>query len=312
MMDEGDTMKIDRLLGIITTLLQKGKATAPYLAEKFEVSRRTILRDLDDICKAGIPIITTQGGDGGISIAEGYKLDKSVLTTDELQSILAGLRSIASIEKPVNIERLIQKLSPDDGAIVSLRDSIVIDLASHYKNDLSEKIGLIKDAIGARRMIEFDYYYSKGTSQRMIEPYFIAFKWSSWYVFGFCKDRQDFRVFKLNRLWALKKTEICFTIREIPAQRLELGGDLTDDFEVTLLFDPSVRYRLIEDFGFRSFTETDNGMLLFHVGYTNRDYIVSWILAFGDKVKILHPPELAKNMKQIAKNIYNCYNEHDI
>jgi predicted DNA-binding transcriptional regulator YafY len=147
----GDLMKIDRLLGIITTLLQKGKVTAPYLAEKFEVSRRTILRDLDDICMAGIPIVTTQGGDGGISIAEGYKLDKSILTTGELQSILTGLRSIEGIEKPATIERLVQKLAPNDGksydgkpydgAIVSLRDSIVIDLASHYKNDLSEKIG---------------------------------------------------------------------------------------------------------------------------------------------------------------------------
>jgi predicted DNA-binding transcriptional regulator YafY len=95
----GDLMKIDRLLGIITTLLQKGKVTAPYLAEKFEVSRRTILRDLDDICMAGIPIVTTQGGDGGISIAEGYKLDKSILTTGELQSILtdsAALRALKS------------------------------------------------------------------------------------------------------------------------------------------------------------------------------------------------------------------------
>lgn len=299
----GDLMKIDRLLGIITTLLQKGKVTAPYLAEKFEVSRRTILRDLDDICKAGIPIVTMQGGDGGITIAEGYKLDKSVLTTGELQSILAGLRSIASFEKPANIERLVQKLSPNNSAIVSLRDSIVIDLASHYKNSLSEKINLIKDAISTRHMIEFDYYYSKGTSHRTIEPYFIAFKWSSWYVFGYCSDRQDFRVFKLNRLWELMISNISFKEREIPADRLELDGNLADTNEVTVLFDPSVRYRLIEDFGFQSFTETDNGKLLFHIGYTNWDYIISWILAFGDKAQVLSPPELVEAVKQIARNI---------
>lgn len=305
MIAAGDIMKIDRLLGIITTLLQKGKVTAPYLAEKFEVSRRTILRDLDDICKAGIPIVTMQGGYGGITIAEGYKLDKSVLTTGELQSILAGLRSIASIEKPANIERLVQKLSPNNSAIVSLRDSIVIDLASHYKNSLSEKINLIKDAISTRHMIEFDYYYSKGTSHRTIEPYFIAFKWSSWYVFGYCTERQDFRVFKLNRLWELMLSNISFKEREIPADRLELDGNLADTNEVTVLFDPSVRYRLIEDFGFSSFTETDNGKLLFHIGYTNREYIISWILAFGDKAQVLSPPELVEAVKQIARNIYD-------
>lgn len=300
-------MKLDRLLGIITTLLQKGKVTAPYLAEKFEVSRRTILRDLDDICMAGIPVVTTQGGDGGISIAEGYKLDKSVLTTGELQNIITGLRSIEGIEKPANIERLVQKLAPDDGMIVSLRDSIVIDLASHYKNDLSEKIRLIKDAINDRRLIEFDYYYPKGETHRRIEPYFIAFKWSSWYVFGYCAQRQDFRVFKLNRLWELLVTDDVFTPREIPPDRLELGGDLVDTNEVAVLFDPSVRYRLIEDFGFRSFTETEDGKLLFSVGYTNKDYILSWILAFGDKAKVVSPPELAEEVKQIAENIVKSY-----
>lgn len=110
--------------------------------------------------------------------------DRSVLTTGELQSILAGLRSIEGIEKKANIERLVQKLAPDaaasgdvmtgDGAVVSLRDSIVIDLASHYKNDLSDKIGRIKDAINDRHLIEFDYYYAKGQTRRRIEPYFIA------------------------------------------------------------------------------------------------------------------------------------------
>jgi predicted DNA-binding transcriptional regulator YafY len=209
-------LKIDRLLGIITILLQKDKVTAPHLAEKFEVSRRTILRDIDDICRAGIPVVTMQGGDGGISIAKGYKLDKSVLTTNELQSIIAGLRSIEGIEKPANIERLLRKLAPSDDMMISLRDSVVIDLASYYKNDLSEKIGVIKEAVASRRLIEFDYYYIKGTVRRVIEPYFIAFKWSNWYVFGFCAERQDFRIFKLNRLWELSVSNETFVPREIP------------------------------------------------------------------------------------------------
>jgi len=305
-------MKIDRLLGIVTTLLQKGKVTAPYLAEKFEVSRRTIFRDLDAICMAGIPIVTTQGGGGGISIAEGYKLDKSVLTTGELQSIIAGLRSIEVIEKPAAIQRLVQKLAPDgdrphDGAVISLRDSIVIDLASHYKNDLSDKIGLIKDAINNRHLIEFDYYYAKGKTHRRIEPYFIAFKWSAWYVFGFCTERRDSRIFKLNRLWEPSVAEDVFTPWEIPPDRLELGSSLEDTNEAQVLFDPSFRYRLIEDYGFKSFTETEDGRLLFSVGYTNKDYILSWILAFGDRAQVISPPELADEIKQIAGNIIEKY-----
>ena len=301
-------MKIDRLLGIVTVLLQKDKVTAPYLAEKFEVSRRTILRDLDDIGRAGIPVVTTQGTGGGIFIAEGYKLDKSVLTAGELQSLLAGLKSIAAIEKSPNMERLVTKLTPDD-AVVSLRDSIVIDLASHYQNDLSEKISLIKEAIGHRRCIAFDYYYSKGVTRRVIEPYLIAFKWSSWYVFGYCAERRDFRLFKLNRLYDLAMTEDRFAPREIPPDRLDLDGAFADENRVTVLFDPSVRYRLIEDYGFKSFTETEDGRLLFSVGYTNRDYIVGWLLGFGDKARVLSPTELAAEIRRIAENIAAGYKQ---
>ena len=87
-------MKIDRLIGILSILLQQEKVTAPYLAEKFEVSRRTINRDIEDICKAGITLVTTQGPNGGISIMEGYRIDRTVLTSSEMQSILTGLRSL--------------------------------------------------------------------------------------------------------------------------------------------------------------------------------------------------------------------------
>lgn len=299
-------MKIDRLLGIITTLLQKDKVTAPYLADKFEVSRRTILRDLDDICLAGIPVVTTQGPGGGISIAEGFRLDKSVLTFSELQSILTGLKSLEVIEKPSNIERLMQKLSLNEDTVVSLRDSIVIDLASNYKNSLSDKIALIKDAIGSKRLIEFDYYYSKGTTRRIIEPYLITFRWSGWYVFGFCTKRQDFRAFKLNRLWALAVTGEIFTAREIPDGKLSIGMH-EDENGITVLFDGSVRYRLIEDYGLECFTEQADGTLLFQVGYTNRDYILSWLLAFGDKATVLEPPELAAELRSTAERMLQNY-----
>jgi predicted DNA-binding transcriptional regulator YafY len=299
-------MKIDRLLGIITTLLQKDKVTAPYLAEKFEVSRRTILRDLDDICLAGIPIVTTQGPGGGISIAEGFRLDKSVLTSAELQSILTGLKSLEVIEQPSNLERLMQKLSLSENTVVSLRDSIVIDLASNYKNSLSEKVALIKEAIGSKQLIAFDYYYSKGTTRRKIEPYLITFRWSGWYVFGFCTKRQDFRAFKLNRLWALTVTGERFTGREIPDGKLTIGMH-EDENEITVLFDGSVRYRLIEDYGFECFTEQDDGTLLFHIGYSNKDYILSWLLAFGDKATVLEPPELAGELRRIAERMIENY-----
>lgn len=90
-------MKLDRLIGILAILLQRDKTTAPILAEKFEVSRRTINRDIDALCRAGIPIVTTRGADGGISIMDGYKIDSTLLTSSDMQAILAGLRSLDSV-----------------------------------------------------------------------------------------------------------------------------------------------------------------------------------------------------------------------
>ena len=129
-------MKIDRLIGIITILLQQDKITAPELAKRFEVSKRTINRDIEDICKAGIPLITMQGYDGGISIADTYKIDKALLSQEELQAILAGLRGIDTVSQTSHYIKMIEKMSSRKNRIIA-DDVIIIDLASHYQYSLT-------------------------------------------------------------------------------------------------------------------------------------------------------------------------------
>ena len=300
-------MKLDRLLGIVTILLQNERVTALYLAAKFEVTRRTIGRDIDALCQAGIPVITHQGSGGGISIAEGFKLDKSVLTTDELAGIMAALKGIGSVSDQSNMEKILDKLSAHKEAVVSLREPIVIDLASHYKGSLTEKIALIKKAVHEQRLIEFDYYYEKGLARRRIEPAFVIFHWTSWYVFGFCNLRQDFRMFKLQRLWDLQLCDQTFIPRKIPPEKRDFNARLPDDRKLVALFEPSVRYQLIETYGLHCYTETEDGLLRLEIGYTNRDFIVSWLLGFGGKVKVLAPEDMGETIREAAKNILEAY-----
>ena len=179
-------MKIDRLIGILSILLQQEKVTAPYLAEKFEVSRRTINRDIEDICKAGIPLVTTQGPNGGISIMEGYRIDRTVLTSSEMQSILTGLRSLDSVSGTNKYQQLMDKLAMGNSSILTSNSHILIDLSSWYKSCLAPKIELIQAAIGAREYITFAYFGPSGESRRKLEPYLLVFQWSSWYVWGYC------------------------------------------------------------------------------------------------------------------------------
>ena len=155
-------MKIDRLIGILSVLLQKDQVTAPQLAEQFEVSRRTISRDIEDLCKAGIPIMTMQGTGGGIRIMDGYRMDRTLLTSRDMKMILAGLRSLDSISGSTYYSQLMEKIQSGSSRFVSGRDAILIDLSSWYRESLTPKIDLIQTAIENSHLISFRYYAPAG------------------------------------------------------------------------------------------------------------------------------------------------------
>ena len=301
-------MKLDRMLGILTILLQKDRVTAPELAEKFEVSRRTIGRDIDAMCRAGIPLVTQQGSGGGISIIEGFKLDKSILTADELSNIIAALKGIGSVSGQSNVERVLDKLHAHADAVVSMREPVVIDLASHDGKHLAEKIELIKRAVLENRIIEFDYVYERGESRRRVEPHFVIFQWEAWYVFGFCLDRSDFRLFKLQRLWNLHLCDETFSPRDVPPKKRDFEAWAAKDGKHALiaLFDPSVKHRLIDAYGPHCYQETGEG-LRFETSFTKRDYILTWLLGFGDKVTVVEPRFIADDLKTVAVNTLSRY-----
>jgi len=299
-------MKLDRLIGILTALLRNDRVTAPYLAEKFEVNRRTIGRDIETLCQAGIPIICYQGSGGGVSIAEGFKLEKSVLTVHELSDIIAALKGIGSVSERSTIERTLDKLHANADAVVSLQEPIIIDLASHYQGQLTDKIELLKRAILEERLVEFDYYYDKGESHRCIEPYFVIFQWSAWYVFGYCQKRNDFRLFKLMRLWNLRLSDEHFAPRDIPPEKRDFNQRIQGEQKLVALFDRSVKYQLIEHYGLDCYEEAGES-LRFEISFSNHEYMVNWLLGFGDKVRVLEPDSIITEIKKIANKIVEMY-----
>ena len=300
-------MKIDRLIGILSVLLQKETVTAPELAELFEVSRRTINRDIDTLCYAGIPIRTKQGAGGGIYIARGYRIDRTVLTSKDMQTILAGLRSLDSISGSGYYGQLMEKLQTGSSDLLSGKDSMLIDLSSWYKESLAPKIALIQDAIESRHLLRFDYFAPSGESRRTIEPYYVVFKWSSWYVWGWCNKRKDFRLFKLNRMDNVILTDKTFECREVPVPDLSNEKVFKGGIKIRTLFDPDVKWRLIEEFGPKCFEETKDGRLLFSTEYTDMDNLISWILTFGGKAEVIEPEEARKKLLEIAELIEKNY-----
>ncbi len=253
-------MKLERLIGILSILLQQDKITALELAEKFEVSVRTILRDIDDISKAGIPITTSQGQGGGISIMDGYKIDRTLLSSSEMQAIFSGLKSLDSVSGTNRYRQLMDKLSVSN--TINADNHIIIDLATWDKNAVSTKIELIKSAMEQKRIITFRYYSPERTEQRDIEPYRLIFQWSSWYVWGFCVKRQDYRLFKLTRITELTKTEEAFVQRDIPEYECDKLRHTKGEISAIVRFDKSAKWRIVDEFGTENFTEDENGNVI--------------------------------------------------
>jgi len=300
-------MKIDRLIGILSVLLQQDMVTAPYLAERFEVSRRTINRDVEDLCRAGIPIMTMPGAGGGITIMENYKVDRTVFTTREMQDILAGLRSLDSVSGTNQYGLLMEKLSPGGSDFMEGNQSVLIDLSSWYKADLAPKIEIIRAAIDGRQELEFLYFSPKKEGKRRMEAYYLIFRWSSWYVWGWCTLCRDFRLFKLNRMAELSLSGVSYKPREVPLPDLKNERIFPGGIRVKAVFEPECKWRLVEEFGLDCFKEQKDGRLLFHADYTDKDNLISWLLTFGDRAKLLEPADVQKEMREIIENMRKQY-----
>ncbi len=302
-------MKIDRLIGILSILLQRETVTAPELAEQFEVSRRTINRDIEDLCRAGIPLVTRQGVNGGISIMENYRLERTLLTNGEMRDILAGLRSLDSVNGTNRYGQLMEKLSAGASDFMTGDQSVLIDLSAWYKDSLVPKIERIREGIDRARRCEFLYFSPRGESRRRIEPYYLIFRWSSWYVWGWCEEKEDFRLFKLNRMDGLRLSPDGFERRNVPFPDLGEEKIFPGGIRVKALFDPSCKWRLVEDFGAGCFEVQEDGRLLFHADYTNREELLIWLLTFRDKVELLEPENVREELKGTLRKVLEIYQQ---
>ncbi len=301
-------MKLDRMIGILSILLQKEKVTAPYLAEKFEVSRRTINRDIEALCMAGIPLVTESGQNGGVSIMDGYKIDRTLLSTSDMQAILTGLRSLDSVSGSNQYTQLMEKLSAGSSNLLAGDTHILIDLSSWYKDSLSPKIELLHNAILSARKVSFLYFAPKGESFRSIEPYDLLFQWANWYVWGWCEYRKDYRLFKLSRMTDLEMGTV-FEKRSTPLPDLSQKNVFPYSYQVKARIQPEYKWRLVEEFGPESFTALPDGALLFTFGFTDKTSIVSWIASFGDGAELLEPAGLRQDVLAFAEGIRQKYIE---
>lgn len=295
-------MKDSRLFQILYYLLEKGSATAGELAEKMEVSPRTIYRDLDSLSAAGIPIYTEAGRNGGIYLSKEFVLNKALLSKEEKEEILTSLQSLSSLK---TADSTIEKLS----GLFKIQPAEWIDIDfSRWgnANKDNEKFESLRKAILDHHQTEITYANSWGEIQkRNIEPLKLCYKSSAWYLKAYCLKKEDFRLFKLNRILDLNLLETKFIPKVYPQKTIELPNYPLCEFE--LKFPSFLSYRVFDEFDYSQIQKCSNGDLIVKGALPYDDWLIGYMLSFLGNVEIRNPESLKAQVYKKAQEIAEKY-----
>ena len=297
-------MRESRLFRIVYYLLQNGKATAPELAQKFEVSIRTIYRDIDSISSAGIPIYATQGKGGGISILNDYTLDKSLFSEQEQEQMLIALQGMVTTTEE-NSNELLTKLS---GLFqINSTNWIEVDFSDWaHRPPQQDTFNIIKEAIFQKRVISFCYFSGKGNKEkRNVRPIRLVFKSKSWYLYSFCLLRNDYRFFKLTRIKELEMLSETFT-QDFTPTKIEKQIQVENTVAVKLKFDRQAAFRVYDEFT-DSITEDSQGNLYVQIDLPDNEVLYSYVMSFSDSVEIIEPQSIREQMKKRLQKMQEKY-----
>lgn len=310
-------MKVDRLVSIIMILLDKKRIGALELAELFEVSPRTIYRDIEAINMAGIPILSTSGVGGGFEIMPNYKLDKKVFSTADLSAILMGLSSVSNMirgDELVNALAKVKSFIPAESAkdIELKANQIHIDLSTWMGNrNIQPYLEMIKTALQESRLLSFDYAGRHGTkTTRTVEPYQLVLKSSHWYWQGYCLTRKDYRLFKLSRMSNLKIQEDAFTPRDYQKPQLNYADVVaTMQTIIKLRIHQSVLDRILDYCAYENLVPDGDEYYLVPFPFIENEYHYDILLSFGDKCECIEPLAVRAEMKRRIQRISALYED---
>ncbi len=300
-------MQIARLFEIVYLLMDRKSVTARELAAHFEVSVRTVLRDIDTLADAGIPVYTTQGKGGGISILDRFVLNKAVISEDEQNQILFALQSLAATQQ-FDMENVLGRLR----SLFAKTEAnwIAVDF-SRWGNSTADqvKFELLKHAILQKHMITFSYSSSYGeTKDRKVYPLQMVFKGVAWYLRAFCVSKNDYRTFKINRMREVQLLDECFAGKAFSMPELEpdlsVPSGLTD---LKLRFSPQIAYRVYDEFDGEAVQPQEDGSCIVTTKVPADAWLCGYILSFGTGVEVLEPQDIREEMMRQAEAIQKKY-----
>jgi predicted DNA-binding transcriptional regulator YafY len=301
-------------------LLSQRRVNAQTLADKFEVSLRTIYRDLETINMAGIPIISYTGTDGGYEIMEQFRIDRQIVTFEDLQSILIALKGIQASLDDKEMDGLLNKIKAlvarsEQHHMEELGETLMFDTNLWHGGGLKDRsiLASLRQAASTRSVVSFLYTNTEGVGeQREVEPIGLAWKGYAWYLYAYCRLRSDYRTFRLSRISGLRIHLEHFANRGVRMEELDArwGNKETGPLVHLLLrFHSRMRVRVEEAFGLDKVENQEDGSLLVKASYPDNHWMYGMLLSYGPDVQVLEPIFVAEKIKELGKQIYNNYLE---
>ena len=308
-------MKIDRLVSIIMILLEQKRISAQKLADMFEVSPRTIYRDIDAINMAGIPIRSTSGVGGGFEVMPEYKIDKKVFSANDLSALLMGLSSLSNMIRGDELIHALAKVKSfipaDKAKDIELKvNQIWIDLSPWTGNRNTQPyLEMIKEGLQENKLLSFEYVAHHGNrTKRIVEPYQLVLKGSHWYLQAYCRKRNDFRLFRLSRMSNLQMQEEIFTPRHYQKPQLDFDDILTSmQTKIKLRIHKSVMDRVLDFCSYEDFSPDDDEYYIVDFPFVENEYHYDILLGFGDKCECLEPVQIREKMKRRIQDMAALY-----
>lgn len=300
--------KVERLISIIMILLKKDIVSTTEFAQLFNVSKRTILRDMETLSLSNIPIYSIHGVNGGYGIMDEYKMDKRLLSSSDLENILTALGGLEQILISEEVEMTIKKIEAMVSPL-SLNRSIHLSFYDwEGRAEIFQTVKTCQESIVKRRLVSFDYIDKNGTAtNRIVEPYQLHFSETRWYLKGYCLHRMGYRTFKLSRIDNLNMDEKTFNPREYLLEQEREASYQPQLVAVKALISPGIKDQFMERYGRKSIENYNAEYLLATIEVPQNSIGFQFLASFGTNLIIVEPGTYVQDFRKYLNKMMENY-----
>lgn len=303
-------MKQDRLYAITLYLLNHGKTSASALSQRFEVSVRTIQRDIDLLCQAGIPITALTGSNGGYEILDSFRMNNQLASKEDYSYIATALRGLKTVTNNTQVGTALEKItaiSPSENMGLILDFSVLREGGENL-------LQLLQNAVICKKVLRFSYTNNNGESrEHEVEPIVVIYKWYSWYLLAYNIEKEDYRTYKLVRMGEVDVLEKPFSKQHRKAEEIAKECDIlsrrtTKTTKVRLVCQADAVHRIKEYLNGYVIEQRANGSAILEMHIVESEqWWIGVLMSLGKNVEVLEPLHIRERLIRTAEELILLY-----